>query len=80
MKMTRLEILYHCSIFRLSKIVSSFLKRVDCVIVENQVVICGKVRSSKYFCYQTEEYVILDTSGDLAPVLISEVSVIARCP
>ena len=41
--------LYHCSIFRLNKIVSSLLKRVDCAIVENQVVICGKIRSSKYF-------------------------------
>ena len=27
--------------FGLSKIVSSFSKKVDCAIVENQVVICG---------------------------------------
>ena len=37
------------SVFCLSKMVSSFLKRVDCTIVENQV-IYGKIQSSKYFC------------------------------
>ena len=26
-----------------------FEKKIDCAIVENQVVICGKIRSSKYF-------------------------------
>ena len=36
-------------IFCLSKIVSLFLKRVDCTVEENQVIICGKIQSSKYF-------------------------------
>ena len=49
MKMTRYQILYHCSISVLSKIVSSFLKGVNHTIVENKTVSCGKIRYSKYF-------------------------------
>ena len=41
--------LYDCSIFGLSKIVSSILKKVDCAIVENQVVICSYLWTDPIF-------------------------------
>ena len=54
MKMTPLRVLYHCSVhvFLVSKLVPSFLKRVNHTIVENQAAICGKIRSSNSEIYQ----------------------------